>query len=106
VATPFLLIDLRACDANIAVAADYFRSRTVKLRPHFKAHKCIELMRRQLAAGGCAGVTCATGWEALHLARAGIGDILIANELMDPWELRAAAAAARLTRVTATVDDA
>jgi D-serine deaminase-like pyridoxal phosphate-dependent protein len=105
VATPFLLIDLQACDANIAFAADYFRPRTVKLRPHFKAHKCVELMRRQLAAGSCSGVTCATGWEALHLARAGVGDILIANELMDPWELRALAAAARIGRVTVAVDD-
>ena len=41
-ATPALVVDPVAADHNIAAAG-------VRLRPHFKAHKCPELMRRQLA---------------------------------------------------------
>ena len=104
-ATPFLLVDGRACETNIRIAAEFFSARAVKLRPHFKAHKCTALLRRQISAGGCSGVTCATGWEAAHLARAGIEEILVANEVIDAWELRAAASAAQRTRVTIAADD-
>src|ERR1051326_9388851 len=62
--TPCLVIDLAAADRNIARLAEYYASSPVKLRPHFKAHKCTRLMRRQLDAGGCVGVTCATPYEA------------------------------------------
>src|SRR3954447_13383373 len=80
-ATPALVVDLAAADANIAAA-------NVRLRPHFKAHKTPELMRRQLAGGECSGVTCATAWEAEVAARAGLHeDILVANEVADPGGL-------------------
>ena len=64
----------------------------VRLRPHFKAHKCSRLLARQLAAGGCVGVTCATAWEAEVLARAGFDDILVANQVADAAGLGAARA--------------
>ena len=77
-ATPALVVDLEVAERNIAAAG-------VRLRPHLKAHKCTELMRRQLAGGDCAGVTCATAWEAEIAARAGLhDDILVANEVADP----------------------
>ena len=62
--TPCLLVDLPAADRNIAAAAQLLRGTDVRLRPHFKAHKCTELMRRQVQAEGCFGVTCQTAWEA------------------------------------------
>ena len=70
--TPCLVIDADAVDANLREAARH----CLRIRPHFKAHKCVPLLRRQLAAAGHAGVTCATAAEALVLARAGIGDLL------------------------------
>ena len=76
--TPCLIVDAQAADRNIQRAAACVRDRDVRLRPHFKAHKCTTLMRRQLAAPGCEGVTCQTSWEAFTLARAGFGDILVA----------------------------
>ena len=57
------------------------RSGPCKLRPHFKAHKTPEIARRQLAAGSCVGLTCATVAEA-EVAAAFCGDILIANEVI------------------------
>ncbi len=103
--TPCLVVDLAAADRNIAWAAGYFAGRPVRLRPHFKAHKCSRLLARQLAAGGCVGVTCATAWEAEVLARAGFDDILVANQVADAVGLGQLATAARSARVTVCVDD-
>src|SRR3954454_12593986 len=97
-ATPALVADLAAAERNIAAAA-------VRLRPHFKAHKCPELMHRQLAGGDCAGVTCATAWEAEVAARAGLhDDILVANEVADPGGLASLCRAAERARVTVAID--
>jgi D-serine deaminase-like pyridoxal phosphate-dependent protein len=98
--TPCLLVDLAAADRNIAAADRLLRDTGVRLRPHFKAHKCTELMRRQLRAESAYGVTCQTPGEALALAAAGVTDILVANEVADAAALadlgRAAQAAARI----------
>jgi D-serine deaminase-like pyridoxal phosphate-dependent protein len=103
--SPALLVDLDAADRNIARAAAAFADGPVRQRPHFKAHKCTRLMRRQLAAGGCSGVTCATAAEAEVLADAGFDDVLVANEVADERALAALARAASRARVTVCVDD-
>jgi D-serine deaminase-like pyridoxal phosphate-dependent protein len=59
-----------------------------------------EIARRQLAAGACAGLTCATVAEAEVVADLG-ADLLVANEVVDP--LRAARLAALASRVPMTV---
>ena len=79
--TPALIIDLLAMDRNIRRMAEFFASGPCKLRPHFKAHKTPEIARRQLAAGSCTGLTCATVGEA-EIAAAFSDDILIANEVI------------------------
>jgi D-serine deaminase-like pyridoxal phosphate-dependent protein len=97
-ATPALVVDLEAADRNIAAAG-------VRLRPHFKAHKCPELMRRQLAGSDCSGVTCATAWEAEVAARAGLhDDILVANEVAAPGGLASLRRAAGHARITVAID--
>ena len=50
-ATPCLVADLAAIDRNIERAVAMCRAGNVKLRPHFKAHKCTTLLRRQVDAG-------------------------------------------------------
>jgi D-threonine aldolase len=102
--TPCLLVDLAAADRNIAAAARLLRGTGVALRPHFKAHKCSELMRRQLRAEGCHGVTCQTTWEALALVAAGFTDILVANEVADRSALEQLGRAAQAARVTVAAD--
>src|SRR5947209_8045219 len=79
--TPALLLDLDAAEANIASMAGFFAGRHSKLRPHFKTPKTPEIARRQLAAGAI-GITAAKLGEAEVLARAGLGPILIANQLV------------------------
>jgi D-serine deaminase-like pyridoxal phosphate-dependent protein len=78
--TPALILDLDVVETNIAMMAEYFRGRPQKLRPHFKTPKTPEIARRQLAAGAI-GITVAKLGEAEVLARAGLGPILIANQV-------------------------
>ncbi len=79
--TPALLVDVAALERNIATMARFFSEGNCRLRPHFKAHKTPEIARRQLAAGSCVGLTCATVPEA-EVAAAFCDDILIANEII------------------------
>jgi len=64
ISTPALLVEVAALDRNIARMAAFFADGPCRLRPHFKAHKTPEIARRQLAAGSCTGITCATVGEA------------------------------------------
>ena len=102
--TPCLLVDLPAADRNIAAAARLLQGTGVRLRPHFKAHKCTELMRRQGQAEGCYGVTCQTAWEAAALASAGFTDILIANQVVDVRALDQLGRLAHTARIIVAAD--
>jgi D-serine deaminase-like pyridoxal phosphate-dependent protein len=104
VSTPALLLDLDKAKRNIATMGERFRELPAALRPHFKAHKSPQLARLQVEAGAI-GVACATVWEALVAAEAGIADVLIANQIVRPDKVRAAADLARSHRLTVTVDD-
>jgi D-serine deaminase-like pyridoxal phosphate-dependent protein len=104
VTTPALLLDLDLAKRNIATMAEKFRELPADLRPHFKAHKSPQLARLQVEAGAV-GVACATVWEAIVTAGAGSIDVLIANQLVHPDKVRAAAELARSHRLTVAVDD-
>jgi D-serine deaminase-like pyridoxal phosphate-dependent protein len=104
VTTPALILDLDKAKRNIATMAAKFRELPADLRPHFKAHKSPELARLQVEAGAI-GVACATVWEAVVVAEAGINDVLIANQVVQPDKVRAAAELARSHRLIVAVDD-
>jgi D-serine deaminase-like pyridoxal phosphate-dependent protein len=84
--TPALLLDLDVVEANIAAMSAYFAGKQSGLRPHFKTPKTPEVARRQLAAGAI-GITAAKLGEAEVLARAGLGPILIANQIVGPQKI-------------------
>src|SRR2546422_9240220 len=77
--TPALILDVPAMERNIQRMAEFFARGPCKLRPHFKAHKTPEIARRQLAAGSCTGLTCATVGEA-ETAVGFCGDRLVGNQ--------------------------
>src|SRR3990172_2025268 len=79
--TPALVLDVPTMERNIRRMADFYAQGPTRLRPHFKAHKTPEIARRQLAAGSCVGLTCATVGEA-EVAAGFCDDILIANQVI------------------------
>ncbi|MBI2724352.1 MAG: DSD1 family PLP-dependent enzyme [Chloroflexi bacterium] len=103
--TPALVVDVPAMDRNIRTAATYFASRQAKLRPHFKAHKTPEIARRQLAAGSCTGLTCATVGEAEVVVGERLTDeVLIANEVLGPGKAERVARLAGRASIIVAVD--
>jgi D-serine deaminase-like pyridoxal phosphate-dependent protein len=103
VQTPALIVDTAALNRNIARMAAFFAEGACRLRPHVKAHKTPAIARRQLAAGSCAGLTCATVLEAEAVAGF-CDDLLIANEIVTADKCGRAAALASSRRVTVAVD--
>jgi D-serine deaminase-like pyridoxal phosphate-dependent protein len=79
--TPALLLDLDKIESNLKKAADFMATTKARLRPHIKTHKCPVLAQKQVRAGAI-GVTCAKVGEAEVMARGGIRDILIANQVV------------------------
>jgi D-serine deaminase-like pyridoxal phosphate-dependent protein len=105
VPTPALILDLPKVRANIEEMRSRMETVPAALRPHAKIHKSPILGRMQLEAGAI-GLTTATVWEATAMLEAGIGDILIANQVVGPRKEAELARLATLGDVIALVDDA
>ena len=69
-----MLVDRGRVERNLQRMQSAADARGLRLRPHAKTHKSVELARRQIA-GGAVGVCCAKLGEAEIFAEAGIEDI-------------------------------
>jgi D-serine deaminase-like pyridoxal phosphate-dependent protein len=102
--TPALVLDLDIAERNISRMAEAMAGMPATLRPHIKVHKSPQLAQRQVAAGAL-GLSCATVWEALVLAAAGLDDLFVVNTVTTPAKLAVLARLARERRVLLAVDD-
>ncbi|HEX5742223.1 MAG TPA: alanine racemase [Pilimelia sp.] len=75
--TPVAVVDRDVLDRNIGAMAAAAAAQGLDLRPHAKTHKCLEVARRQCAAGA-AGLTVATVSEAEVFADGGCTDLFLA----------------------------
>jgi D-serine deaminase-like pyridoxal phosphate-dependent protein len=82
-ATPLLVLDRAASDANVAQLVGWARERGLDLAPHGKTTMAPALWRRLLDAG-CWRIAVATPWQAQVARAAGVTHILLANEVVDP----------------------
>ena len=103
--TPALILDKKILLENIKAMNSLLEGSNMKLRPHYKSHKCDCLAHLQIQ-NGAKGMTCAKLSEAIDLADSGIEDILIANQIVDPKKIRRLADLAGDCRLTVCVDDA
>ena len=101
--TPALVIDLDAMNCNLQTMEAFARERQVRLRPHAKMHKCAAIARLQRDAGAV-GVCVQKTSEAEALAAAGVDDLYISNEVIDPAKLARVAALAARVRLAIAVD--
>jgi D-serine deaminase-like pyridoxal phosphate-dependent protein len=105
VVTPALLLDLPAARRNIDKMAARMAELPADLRPHIKVHKSPELARMQVEAGAI-GISTATVWEALVMARAGLDGIFVVNTVVGRDKIAALAELARERDVMVAIDDA
>lgn len=92
--TPALLVDRERLEANIRRYAEGAARAGVRLRPHIKTHKTLEIAAMQLDAGA-GGITAAKLSEAEVFAQTGISDIFIAYPVVGVEKARHAASLAR-----------
>ena len=103
--TPVLVIDKPALERNIARMAEFAASKGVKLRPHAKTHKSVDIAKLQLAAGAV-GLCCAKIGEAEALAEGGVtsGLLITSPVVSTPAIARVVALNAATTDLMVVVD--
>lgn len=102
--TPALCVDYELLMENIRLMGLNLKGSDAHLRPHFKTCKTLEIVKLQMA-NGAKGITCSKLGEAEVLASAGVPDILIANQIVQPSKITRLAELAAQTRLTVCVDD-
>ena len=95
--TPALVIDRSVLENNIKDVQHIADNNNVELRPHTKTHKMSRLARMQ-TEGGAAGITVAKVGEAEVMAKNGLDDIFIANQIVGGTKLR------RIRKLAETID--
>ncbi len=100
--TPALVLDLDVLENNLRIMQARADALGVRLRPHVKTHKCVEIAELQ-RAGGATGFTVSTLAEARVFAEAGFDDIVWAFPL-NPSRIAEAAELSRHTALGVTVD--
>ena len=101
IATPALVVDLDAFEHNLDRMAG--ATRGIRLRPHAKSHKCAAIARAQLDRGAV-GICCQKTDEAAAFVEAGVGDVLVTNEIVDAPKIARLAELAREARIGVLVD--
>jgi len=100
--TPCVLVDTARVERNLKRLQSSVSNRGLRLRPHAKTHKSIDLARRQIA-GGAIGICCAKLGEAEIFAAAGIEDIRLPYPL-NPANAERVVALLDQTRLSFIVD--
>ena len=103
--TPALVADKTLMQKNLDTMMGLLEGKQPKLRPHYKTHKTAEIAQWQLK-NGAIGITCSKLSEAMDLAEAGVEDILIANQVVQPSKIKKMAQLAGKCKLTVCVDNA
>ena len=103
--TPAALLDLDILKKNMDTIEQIIAPYPVKLRPHFKTCKSIQIAKMQLEAGAV-GITTSKLAEAQVLVDAGFPNVLIANQIIQKSKLKRLASLALKSHIIVCVDQA
>src|SRR5687768_5819173 len=110
--TPSFVVDLDVLERNVQSMADHARKHGVRLRPHAKTHKSVEVARMQLEAGAL-GLTLAKIGEVEALLEAAaaesgrplpLADVLLAFPIVGDQKLGRLLDLAEKLTVTVALD--
>lgn len=96
--TPALVLDLDILEANIAAMLAWTKAKGIRLRPHAKTHKSVQIAK-MLVDAGAVGACCATLGEAEALACAGVPGVLITSPVVQASKIE------RLLKLNEIADD-
>ncbi len=103
--TPALVIDLDVFESNLDRMARGIAAAGIRVRPHAKTHKCAPIVQRQMERGAV-GACCQKASEAEALVHAGIGDVLVSNQVVGRRKIERLAAMACDAKIGVCVDNA
>jgi D-serine deaminase-like pyridoxal phosphate-dependent protein len=98
-----LVVDLDLFELNLHTMADAAARSGIRLRPHSKAHKSPDIALAQIARGAI-GICCQKVSEAEIFVDAGVKDVLLTNEVVDPRKLDRLARLGRVATLAVCVD--
>jgi D-serine deaminase-like pyridoxal phosphate-dependent protein len=101
--TPSLILDRSALERNTLRMTERFKGTGVRLRPHMKTAKSIDVARIALA-GNFGGITVSTLKEAEYFANHGVTDITYAVSILPEKLERISALVRRGVKISAIVD--
>ena len=84
--TPSLVLDLDILKTNIVEMLSWTKAQGLRLRPHAKTHKSIQIAK-MLVEAGAVGACCATLGEGEALGYAGIPGVLITSPVVQPAKI-------------------
>ena len=102
--TPALIIDLDAFERNLRRMADAAAKAGLRLRPHAKTHKSAIIAKKQIELGAV-GVCCQKVSEAEILAKGGVPDVLVSNEIAGVHKIQRLVSLAKEARIGVCVDN-
>ncbi|MBU2967318.1 DSD1 family PLP-dependent enzyme [Amphritea sp. 2_MG-2023] len=103
--TPALIVDLDAFEWNLAKMREAVVQNGVALRAHAKAHKSIDVAKKQISLGGASGFCCQKVSEAEALVNAGLDNILISNQIVSPSKIERLIQLSNKASLRVCVDD-
>lgn len=104
-ATPAMILDQAIFEQNVQHMAEHSKKTGLKIRPHVKVHKCVEVTKRQVALGAI-GATCATVAECEYMMNNGVKSVFWTRQPAGVNNIsRAAALAKRDSTYLQAVDD-
>lgn len=103
-ATPIPIVHLDLLASNLASWSEAITAHGVRLRPHAKTHKTVEVARRQLEQGAD-GLTVAKPSEGLALLPSGVTDVFVAYPIVGQVRMAHLLELAQKARVTSCIDN-
>lgn len=88
ISTPALILNYDIMRRNIDKMAEFAKEKKINLRPHLKTAKLPIIAHMILKAGGAKGIAVAKVGEAEIFVQSGIDDILIANQVVEPEQIK------------------
>lgn len=101
--TPALIVDYDIMKANSSKMMGMINNSSAKLRPHFKSHKCTEIVKFQLE-NGAKGITVAKLSEAEAVLKAVDCNVLIANQIIEECKIKRLSKLCKNHTITICVD--
>jgi len=102
--TPALLIDLNLMEKNLRTMKEWLAGKNLRLRSHFKTPKTPIIAWKEIEYGAM-GVCAQKVGEAEVLVQAGIKDILITNQIVDPVKIERMINLQRYSKIQVIVDN-